>query len=243
MENIQQADKATDILMAAAQKGALDWPAKWIHPAPENFLVRSLLSTFITPNIVTALTAILGFTATYFFAVGHLWPALILALLIGVLDGVDGKLARVKMLSSKIGQLEHLLDKLVEYSWYFGLAYYLASTNSDSGPWVLATLLVLFSWSEAVQGEFFRRMTGKQLDDAGPLERKIRLVGARRNTIMWGFIPFAIFDAWWLGLWIMAFFTVATFLVSNWRFMIRVRDYTAQQSSVIAKNFKGTEYF
>ncbi len=241
--NAEEAGKATDGLIAAAQKGVLDWPGRWLHPAAENFIVRYSLNTPLTPNMVTVLTGVLGFFITYLFATGYLWPALIGTLAIGILDGVDGKLARVKMLASNAGQLEHILDKLVEYSWYFGLAYYLSSANNDSGPWVLATLLVLFSWAEAVQAEFFRRMTGRQLDDAGPLERQIRIVGARRNTIFWSFIPFALFGAWWLGLWVMAFYTVITFLLGQWRFMVQVRDYAGAQSSVIAKNFKDTEYF
>jgi Phosphatidylglycerophosphate synthase len=39
-----------------------------------------------------------------------------LALIVGVLDGLDGKLARLKLETSKAGKLEHLFDALFENS-------------------------------------------------------------------------------------------------------------------------------
>jgi phosphatidylglycerophosphate synthase len=234
--------RATRVILGMAQKGTLDWPARWIHPTFENLLVTLLLRSPVTPNVVSLLTGALGFYATYLFATGQMGWALLGALAVGVLDGVDGKLARVKMLATKLGQLEHILDKLVEYSWYIAIAAFLAG-EGDNAPWVLALLMVTFAWAEVVQGEFYRRITGRQLDDAGEIERGFRLVTARRNTIMWGLVPFALTESWLIGLWVMGIYTMFTFFVAQWRFIVRLRDYASSVSPDIRNNFKTSEYF
>lgn len=237
-----ECSRATAVILDMAQKGTLDWPARWVHPTFENFFVTALLGTPVTPNIVSLLTGVLGFYATWLFATGQMGWGLLGALIVGVFDGVDGKLARVKMLATKLGQLEHILDKLVEYSWYFAIAAFLSREGNDA-PWVLAILIVTFAWAEVVQSEYYRRLTGRQLDDAGDIERGFRLITARRNTIMWGLVPFALTESWLVGLWIMGIYTMVTFFVAQWRFIVRLRAYTSSVSSEISDNFKATEYF
>lgn len=234
---------ATRAQIATAQKGVLDWPARWIHPFFENAIVEIIAPFPITPNMITVLTGIVGFYITYLFATGQLLLGLILAVVIGVLDGVDGKLARTKMEQTNIGELEHILDKVVEYSWYFGIAWYLAGVEGNALPWALAVMIVLFAWAEVVQGEFFRRFSGKQLDDAGDFERMFRIVGARRNTQIWGLIPFALLKAWLWGFWFIALYAALTFFVAQARFIIRLREYGSEKSLEIKKNFDDTAYF
>lgn len=237
------ADSATDALIATAQKGILDWPARFIHPFFENMMTKALLETPVTPNQVTLATGVFGFTATYLFATGHMIVALAIALILGVLDGVDGKLARTKMLTSRVGELEHILDKLVEYSWYFGIAFALVRQGSDGTVYALALLITLFAWSEVVLSEFFRRLSGVQLDDSGPFERKFRLFGGRRNTFFWSLIPFAIMDMWLAAMWFLAIYSVLTTFVMQWRFIVRVMGYTSSLSPIIARNFRDSAYF
>jgi len=235
--------KATRALIAMAQKGVLDWPARWIHPLFENPMVEFICPTPITPNFVTLVTIIVGLYIAWLFFTGQMAWALMGALVIGVLDGVDGKLARTKMLQTRIGELEHIADKVIEYAWYFAIAGYLSTVEGNALPWALSILIVLFAWAEVVQGEFFRRLTGKQLDDAGDFERKFRIVGARRNTQIWAFIPFALTDTWLLGFWFVAIYAAVTFFVAQARFIIRVRDYGSEKSLEIKKNFEDTAYF
>lgn len=236
--------RAGNVILDMAQKGTLDWPARWIHPVFENFLVTLLLPTPVTPNAVSLATGVLGFYATFLFATGQMGWALLAALAVGMLDGVDGKLARVKMLATKLGQLEHILDKLVEYSWYFAIAAYLATTEEGGGaPWVLAILIVAFAWAEVLQSEYYRRMTGRQLDDAGAFERGFRIIGARRNTIMWSLVPFAMTGSWLAGLWVMGIYTMVTFFVAQWRFILRLKTYACSVSPEIDHNFRRSEYF
>lgn len=235
------AEGATDALVSAAQKGCLDWPARWIHPPIENAIVRLLLPTRVTPNQVTLLTGILGLLAGAAFATGALWLGLLTALLVGPLDGVDGKLARVRHEFSRWGDLEHVLDKVVEYGWYICLAAYFAGAG-EGGAWPLAAIIILFALAEAVQGEFFRRFTGGQLDDAGDIERRIRLIAGRRNTFFWTLLPFALIDQWYLGFAVIAAYSAATFFLAQARFFTRLAQYGRRHAPVVDANFRASDY-
>jgi phosphatidylglycerophosphate synthase len=232
---------ATDSLLAAAQKGCLDWPARFIHPPVENGLVRLLLPTPVTPNMVTVLTGVLGLVAIWLFATGQPVWALALVLLVGPLDGVDGKLARTRHEFSRWGDLEHVLDKVLEYGWILALAYWLSAEHGVAA-WLAAGGIILFALTEAVSGEFFRRFTGRQLDDWGPFERRFRLVGGRRNTFFWSLVPFAAFGAWWAGFLMILGYAAVTFAVSHWRLLKAIGDYGASVSDAVRANFAGTAY-
>jgi phosphatidylglycerophosphate synthase len=240
--NPEEAGTATETLVAASQKGCLDWPARFIHPPIENALVRLLAPTAVTPNMVTLLTAVVGIGAGVAFATGLLWTGLILALITGPLDGVDGKLARTRYEFSKWGDLEHVLDKFLEYGWYMALAWYFAGVQGSALPWAVAALIILPALAEAVQGEFFRRITGIQLDDAGPVERRIRLFSGRRNTFLWTLLPFAAFGAWFAGFVMLAIYSVATTAVAQWRFYVRLTQYGRDHGQQIAGNLSATSY-
>ena len=231
----------TATLLAAAQKGCLDWPARWLHPPVENALVRLLLPTPLTPNLVTLFIAALSLIAGVAFACGWLWTGLIIALVCGPLDGVDGKLARTRLEYSRYGDLEHVLDKIAEYGWYLALAGHFAA-RGNTGAWAVAALIVLFALAEALAGEFFRRFTGAQLDDAGPFERRFRLVSGRRNTFFWTLVPFAIADAWYAGFVAVAAYAVVTFAVMQYSLYRRLAEYGSRHSVVVAANFQRTAY-
>lgn len=234
--------RAEDVLIGRTQKSVLDWPAEWIHPVFENFAVRILLSTFVTPNMVSIVTGIFGFWITWLFWQGQFGLGLAGAMIVGVLDGIDGKLARVKLLQSRVGEAEHVLDKLVEYSWYLAIAGALAAQTGETAIWALAIIIIGFTFAEAFLGELYRRMSMRQLDDAGSFERRFRVIGARRNTIIWALVPFVLEGSLILGFWVMALYAFATFWVVMIRFAIRTRNFTTQSSAIIARNFDLTRY-
>lgn len=229
-------------LILAAQKGCLDWPARFLHPLPENLFVSWLAPTRVTPNMVTLATGVLGTVAGVAFAMGWLWTGLVLALITGPLDGVDGKLARTRCEYSRWGDLEHLLDKALEYGWYLCVAWYFSNLRGSALPWAIAALIILPAIAEAVQGEFFRRMTGVQLDDAGDIERWIRLVAGRRNTFLWTWLVFAIFGLWFEGFVGLAIYSILTTAVAQWRFYNRLSTYARENGNEIAMNYAATAY-
>lgn len=232
---------ATGSLLSAAQKGCLDWPARFLHPPVENGLVRLLLPTPVTPNIVTLLTAVLGFVAMWLFATGKPGWALALVLIVGPLDGVDGKLARTRHEFSRWGDLEHVLDKVLEYGWFLALGGWLATIHGIAA-WIAAAGIIVFALAEAVSGEFFRRFTGRQLDDWGAFERRFRLVGGRRNTFFWTLVPFALLGLWWPGFLMILGYAALTFAVSHWRLLKALGDYGRQVSDEVRANFVGSSY-
>ena len=233
--------RATDSLFKAAQKGCLDWPARFLHPPVENAAVRLLLDTPVTPNIVTLISAMLGFAAIWLFASGQPMWGLVLALIVGPLDGIDGKLARVRQEFSRWGDLEHVLDKVLEYGWFLALADWLSESYGLSA-WLAAGGIIIFALSEAASGEFFRRFTGRQLDDWGSFERRFRLIGGRRNTFFWTLLPFGIMGLWWTGFLVILAYAAITFAISHWRFCRAIGLYGQQVSDEVRRNFARSAY-
>lgn len=225
-------------LLAAAQKGCLDWPARFIHPPIENAIVRLLWPSPVSPNMVSVLAFVLGLYAAWCFATGAQWTGLLIALAVGPIDGIDGKLARTRIEFSRWGDLEHVGDKVVEYAWFACLAAGLGT----AWAWALAVLIVCMALAEALLGEFYRRMTGTQLDDAGPFEQAYRLVSGRRNTFFWSLLPFAWFGAWGAGLIMIAAYATANLFVMLNRFFIRLASYGRVHSAAIAANLDATAY-
>lgn len=241
-ESRAEADAATNALIDASQKGCLDWPARFLHPPIENGAVRLLLPTRITPNMVTVATGAVGLAAVVALACGWLWPGLILMLLIGPLDGIDGKLARTRLEFSRWGDLEHVVDKLVEYGAFLALGGWLAGQAGHYGPWAVAAVIVGFALGEALQGELYYRFTGRQLDDRGPAERLVRLFAGRRNTFFWMLLPFAAFGRWEAGMIFLAVYSALTFFVAQGLFIRGMRQFALAELPAAAANFRATSY-
>ncbi|MBU3901805.1 MAG: NTP transferase domain-containing protein, partial [Candidatus Thermoplasmatota archaeon] len=114
--------KARELLIENACKGRNDLLATYVNKPIENFIVSKLVNTRITPNQVTILTNIVAYTSTFLFLKGYLLFASLLTFIVSFMDGVDGKLSRVKIATSNIGKMEHAFDFLFEHSWYIALA-------------------------------------------------------------------------------------------------------------------------
>lgn len=179
-----QRKQAERLILDASQKGSLDLPA-WVHAPIETFLVARLCKTPITPNQLTALCNVVAWTTVLLFATGHLVWGTALALAVGVLDGLDGKQARVKVETSEGGKLEHWLDTFYELAWAFALAYHFHASGELPGAY---KYLLLLLGSEGVDGlaklSIIRRY-GRLIDELSPLDRKIRFWGGRRNIYIW----------------------------------------------------------
>src|SRR5262249_44203267 len=101
------------MLIRAAQKRAIDLPALLLDPAFANRLVFWLCNTRRTPNQVTVCTGLLGTSIAFLLLYGWLRLGITLAYTVEVLDGVDGKLARTKLQTSRLGALEHMGFRLI----------------------------------------------------------------------------------------------------------------------------------
>lgn len=204
-------------LLDRSQKSVLDWPAWFIHRPIEKWIVYHICEWPVTPNQITLINIIVAFAATYFFAAGMFLPAMILAVATGIIDGLDGKQARVKMMMSKIGKLEEVSDRIYEYSWYLAIAYHLASIGFGNFPYMLFGILFILHLVDIAVGALFKFKKGVQIDDAGQMERNFRWIGSRRNTNIWSLIPFVVFGAIYEGYLFLVGYYAVTIIFKIWR--------------------------
>lgn len=165
-----------------ASKGASDALAHWVHRPIENALVAPVArSTPITPNQVSTCVNVLAYTVTALYASGLLLAASLLSFVVGIADGLDGKLARVKQQVSRAGSLEHAFDMLYEYSWILALAWAVHRDQDGVAPLVVAGVTVaVVAFYRSVYDQYGKQ-TGHSLDDAGGFDRRFRRVAGRRN--------------------------------------------------------------
>ncbi|RLI09887.1 hypothetical protein DRO42_03095 [Candidatus Bathyarchaeota archaeon] len=163
------------------EKGASDLLAYYVHQPLENRIVRRLVYTPVTPNQLTAITNVAAYCVTALFYLGHLLPASALSFAVGLMDGLDGKLARAKDMTSKLGKMEHALDLLYEFSWLAALALYLNRSTGSPAPLVYCLISVILIAFYRYCYDTFGKTMGTSLDTYGRFERVFRRIAGRRN--------------------------------------------------------------
>ena len=101
----------------------------------------------VSPNAVTLTNTALGFGCAMMLASTHYWMRLIGALLFVAsitIDGVDGELARLRMVESKFGgQLDIFTDNLVHIAIFAGLMVGCYRTNHSAAYLYLLVILLV----------------------------------------------------------------------------------------------------
>jgi len=174
--------RAKKLLIRNACKGRNDLLATYVNKPIENFIVRRLANTRITPNQVTILTNIVAYASTFLFLKGHLLLASLLTFIVSFMDGVDGKLSRVKLASSNIGKMEHAFDFLFEHSWYIALAIYLSKAYGMSAILLCVFVLLFDSFSNYCGRAFGKAIKDRSLADYGRIEQLFRKFDGRKNS-------------------------------------------------------------
>ncbi len=178
--------EADDILRQTTHKDVNDFVAKYIHPPLEFGLVRILTHTAITPNQVTLFNLLLYALVVTCFLKGLLLPGILLAALKGVLDGVDGKLARFLLRYSKTGYwLDHAGDTLFDGVVYGALGWHFMQGDFSS-PAAVFTLMFVGSYAanKIIPG-LFKKIHKHEIYDYNAVDRFIRLIGGRTNNNVW----------------------------------------------------------
>jgi phosphatidylglycerophosphate synthase len=175
---------AERLIVAASQKGCQDFPAL-AHAPIENALVSRISRWHISPNQLTALATVVAWMATGCFALGHLRLGVAIALSVGILDGLDGKLARVKVETTRAGRFEHVLDFAFEHSWWLAIAWSLHHSGGLPAAMWYWVILAAAEMSYALGGVLVLRRTGQMQDELSSFDRLFRLVGGRRNIYVW----------------------------------------------------------
>lgn len=191
-------EQAKETIIKNSSKEASDILAHYFHKPLENKMVSRLCETKITPNQITIAVNSVAYIVTALFLTGHLLLASLMTFVVGVIDGLDGKLARVRDESTKIGTMEHPFDLLYEFSWLAALSIFLNYSLDSASPIILAMLAIIFiAFYRHVYDRFGRTM-GKSLDVYGKSERKFRRIAGRRNLynihiLFWVLLGFPLY--------------------------------------------------
>lgn len=181
-------EPAWGVLLDHIQRRTQELPSRYFDIPFENRLVRLLAPTAISANQVTILTTLLGFIVAVFYLEGWLRTGILLAILVEVLDGVDGKLARITRTTSKIGEQEHILDFFYENSWYIALGIFFARHGLPHAR-LAAAAMVAFDATDNIAYALLDVKWSRSLDNANPFLQRFRLIGGRRNIYTWIFLP------------------------------------------------------
>ena len=181
------AREAEKLLFANVYKGVTDIVTKYAWPAPALSATRLAARFHIAPNAITIAGIALTVLAGWLFYAGDIGGALIAGWTMTFLDTVDGKLARVTVTSSRIGNLlDHGTDIVHPPLWWLCLANGLALADPGSADTIwLACWLILGAYVVGRAIEIsFHLLFGFNGFLYARFDSLFRLVVARRNIIL-----------------------------------------------------------
>jgi phosphatidylglycerophosphate synthase len=186
VETAADLEKADATLRQTVHKGTNDFVAMYIHPPLEFGITRLLAPTKVTPNQVTFLGMIFSSLAIYLFATGRLVEGILCAATKGVLDGVDGKLARLHIKYSKAGDLlDHVGDIIFDALWYLALGWHFAHGDVSSTAATFTIILFVAYWIQRIVPGVFEKRHGHEIYDYEEIDKFVRLIGSRMNNNVW----------------------------------------------------------
>lgn len=171
-------------LFSGSYKGVTDLVTKWLWPLPAFWVTHYCVRQDWQPNHVTYLSIVLAILTGLAFWGGFFGIGLFMGWFMTFLDTVDGKLARVTVTSSRLGDvLDHGLDIIHPPLWYLAWGAGLASTlTPSSGLETMMWLMFLgYVGGRLCEGAFqfwlahFDMFIWRKLDSFN------RLITARRN--------------------------------------------------------------
>ncbi len=166
-------------------KGATDIVTKHVWPVPAFYVTRWLAPRGITPNMVTAVSAILMVLALWLFLRGDYALGLACGWVMIFLDTVDGKLARTTLTSSKWGNtFDHGIDLVHPPFWYIAWGLGLSKVGLGWNPvtfwWVIGAILGGYVLQRLMELVAVKRL-GLVIHIWRRMDTLFRQVTARRN--------------------------------------------------------------
>ncbi|MBB5686182.1 CDP-alcohol phosphatidyltransferase family protein [Sphingobium boeckii] len=200
-----------------AYKGVTDILTKYLWPEWALVITRIAARLGITPNMVTAVGAILCVLATFAFGYGHYWAGMAMGLVFMVLDTVDGKLARCTITSSWWGNVfDHGIDLVHPpfwwYAWAVGLAYWGLALSPEQFWFAMIAIVGGYVVQRFVEGAFISSF-GMHVHVWEKFDSQFRLITARRNPNMIILFAATAFGRPDLGLIAVAWWTLISLLV------------------------------
>ncbi len=173
-------------LFSSVYKGVTDIVTKYAWPEPAFWLTRGASAVGMSPNFVTIIGFVLTFVAGWQFYIGNIAEGLVAAWVMTLLDTVDGKLARVTVTSSWLGnQLDHGNDLIHPPLWWYCLAEGI-NVVEPGHPWTWPSCWIILA--TYVIGRVFERVFKKQFGFNQFMwtrfDSRFRMVVSRRNIIL-----------------------------------------------------------
>ena len=193
-------------------KGATDLVTKHVWPLPAFHVTRLLAPTAITPNIVTAVSAVFVVATLILFLEAQWTLGLISAWLMTFLDTVDGKLARVTLTSSKWGNIfDHGIDLIHPPFWYgawaLGLVHTQYPIDQQTFWWIMGLILAGYIVQRLMEGIAIKSF-GLEIHIWRRIDTLFRQITARRNPNMVILTVSAVFGRPDLGIFAVTAWTV-----------------------------------
>jgi phosphatidylglycerophosphate synthase len=162
---------------AASYKGATDLVTKWVWPRPARAVTRRLATAHVHPNTVTVASWVLAIAAFALFWHGWFLLGLAIAWAMTFLDTVDGKLARVTLTSTRLGDvLDHGLDLVHPPLWWWAFGVGLG----QAAHWSTLVVVGGYFTGRALEGAFLAGF-GIETHSWRPIDTLFRTITARRN--------------------------------------------------------------
>jgi len=192
-DNVRAVEART---FAGSYKGVTDIVTKYWWPVPARIVTRWCAIAGLRPNQMTFIGFLLVLAAFWLFWEGDFGWGLVCGWIMTFLDTVDGKLARVTLTSSAIGNIfDHGIDLVHPPFWWF--AWYIGCQQiGQPTPWPELCLIVILGGYvlQRVEEGVFMRLFGFHVHAWRPFDSFFRLITARRNPNLLILTP-----AWILG--------------------------------------------
>lgn len=174
------------LAFSGAYKGVTDLVTKWLWPAPAQRVTHWCVRAGISPNQVTAMSLLLVIVVLALFARGEYGWGLLVGWLMTFLDTVDGKLARVTVTSTQLGNIfDHGIDLIHPPLWYLawgvGLAPAAAPILGFTLPTIYTAIFAGYIGGRLCEGAFQLWIARFSIFTWRPFDSYFRLVVARRN--------------------------------------------------------------
>lgn len=164
-------------------KGSTDFMTKWVYPPIVWQLTRLCIRWKITPNMVTIFSIFLTILAVPLFAYQYWFAGFIAAYGMTILDSVDGKLARLTLTDSPIGNiLDHGLDIVHPPFWYAAWAAGLLADGSQAPLYTATIWLIFFYIADRLALMVAKARFKRGLHALTTLDGTVRTFIARRNV-------------------------------------------------------------
>ena len=176
-------------LFSGSYKSVTDFVTKFWWPVPAQWATRLCAMAGISPNQVTSLSLILVILAGMLFINGYYALGLACGWVMTFLDTVAGKLARVTVTSTKLGNIfDHGIDLIHPPLWYLawgiGLVTYAPLFSSITLTVTCWAIVIGYIFGRIVEGIFQWWLGGFVIFCWKPFDSFFRLIIARRNPNM-----------------------------------------------------------